>query len=134
MATLNANITKRFIDLDLNFTSHPIKKDVTKVIDEMAVISSIKNLLLTNHYERPFQPDLGSNVRKLLFDNMDQITASALERQITDTLRNFEPRAQITYMNILPDFDNNSYKVSMEFRIINQTEPISIQFFLQRSR
>ena len=134
MATLNANITKRFIDLDLNFTSHPIKKDVTKVVDEMAVISSIKNLLLTNHYERPFQPDLGSNVRKLLFDNMDQITASALERQITDTLRNFEPRAQITYMNILPDFDNNSYKVSMEFRIINQTEPISIQFFLQRSR
>jgi phage baseplate assembly protein W len=134
MATLNANITKRFIDLDLNFTSHPIKKDVTKVMDEMAVISSIKNLLLTNHYERPFQPDLGSNVRKLLFDNMDQITASALERQITDTLRNFEPRAQITYMNILPDFDNNSYNVSMEFRIINKTEPISIQFFLQRSR
>jgi phage baseplate assembly protein W len=134
MATLNANITKRFIDLDLNFTSHPIKKDVTKVVDEMAVISSIKNLLLTNHYERPFQPDLGSNVRKLLFDNMDQITASALERQITDTLRNFEPRAQITYMNILPDFDNNSYNVSMEFRIINKTEPISIQFFLQRSR
>jgi phage baseplate assembly protein W len=134
MATLNANITKRFIDLDLNFTSHPIKKDVTKVVDEMAVINSIKNLLLTNHYERPFQPDLGSNVRKLLFDNMDQITASALERQITDTLRNFEPRAQITYMNILPDFDNNSYSVSMEFTIINKTEPISIQFFLQRSR
>jgi phage baseplate assembly protein W len=134
MATLNANITKRFIDLDLNFNSHPIKKDVTKVVDEMAVINSIKNLLLTNHYERPFQPDLGSNVRKLLFDNMDQITASALERQITDTLRNFEPRAQITYMNILPDFDNNSYSVSMEFRIINKTEPISIQFFLQRSR
>jgi phage baseplate assembly protein W len=134
MATLNANITKRFIDLDLNFNSHPIKKDVTKVMDEMAVINSIKNLLLTNHYERPFQPDLGSNVRKLLFDNMDQITASALERQITDTLRNFEPRAQITYMNILPDFDNNSYSVSMEFRIINKTEPISIQFFLQRSR
>ena len=134
MATLNANITKRFIDLDLNFNSHPIKKDVTKVVDEMAVINSIKNLLLTNHYERPFQPDLGSNVQKLLFDNMDQITASALERQITDTLRNFEPRAQITYMNILPDFDNNSYSVSMEFRIINKTEPISIQFFLQRSR
>jgi hypothetical protein len=107
---------------------------VTKVVDEMAVINSIKNLLLTNHYERPFQPDLGSNVRKLLFDNMDQITASALERQITDTLRNFEPRAQITYMNILPDFDNNSYNVSMEFRIINKTEPISIPFFLQRSR
>jgi hypothetical protein len=134
MATLNANITKRFIDLDLNFNSHPIKKDVTKVVDELAVINSIKNLLLTNHYERPFQPDLGSNVRKLLFDNMDQITASALERQVTDVLRNFEPRAQITYINILPDFDNNSYNVSMEFRIINQTEPISIQFFLQRSR
>lgn len=134
MATLNANITKRFIDLDLNFNSHPIKKDVTKVVDELAVINSIKNLLLTNHYERPFQPDLGSNVRKLLFDNMDQITASALERQVTDVLRNFEPRAQITYINILPDFDNNSYNVSMEFRIINKTEPISIQFFLQRSR
>jgi len=134
MATVTANLQRRYTDLDLNFMPHPVKKDVIKVIDDMAVINSVKNLILTNHYERLFHPEIGSNVQKLLFDNMDRITSATLEREITDVLRNFEPRVSVDYINISPDFDNNTYQVSMQFRILNKTEPISIKFFLERAR
>jgi phage baseplate assembly protein W len=134
MATVTANLQRRYTDLDLNFMPHPVKRDVTKVVDEMAVINSVKNLILTNHYERLFHPEIGSNVQKLLFDNMDSITSATLEREITDVIRNFEPRVSVDYINISPDFDNNTYQVSMQFRILNKTEPISIKFFLERAR
>lgn len=134
MATVKTNIARQYRDLDLNFLAHPVKKDVTKHIDEMAVINSVKNLILTNHYERPFQPDLGSNVQKLLFENMDNITASAIEREIEQTIINFEPRVKLNSLDVVPDFDNNTFSVNMEFYIINRTDPITIQFFLQRVR
>jgi phage baseplate assembly protein W len=69
MATINTNIARSFSDLDLNFNIHPIKKDINLHKGEMAIINSIKNLVLTNHYERPFRPEIGSNVRRLLFEN-----------------------------------------------------------------
>lgn len=134
MATVTANLQRRYTDLDLNFMPHPVKKDVIKVVDEMAVINSVKNLILTNHYERLFHPEIGSNVQKLLFDNMDSITSATLEREITDVIRNFEPRVSVDYINISPDFDDNTYQVSMQFRILNKTEPVSIKFFLERAR
>lgn len=134
MATITANKLRQFSDLDLNFTAHPIKKDVNKLVDSMAIVNSIKNLILTNHYERPFQPNLGCNVQKLLFDNMDNITAAAIKREITQTISNFEPRVGIDSIKVVPDFDNNAFSVSMQFYIINQTTPITIQFFLDRAR
>lgn len=134
MATVKTNIARQYRDLDLNFLAHPVKKDVTKHVDEMAVINSVKNLILTNHYERPFQPDIGSNVQKLLFENMDNITASALEREIEQTIINFEPRVKLNSLDVVPNFDNNAFSVNMEFYIINRTDPITIQFFLQRVR
>lgn len=134
MATINTTVNRRFSDLDLNFTAHPIKKDVNKTVDAMAVINSIKNLILTNHYERLFQPDVGCNVRKLLFDNLDIITANAINREIEQTITNFEPRAKIEKISVRPDYDNNTFTVNMEFYIINQTTPITIQFFLERAR
>jgi len=134
MATVIANLQRRYTDLDLNFMPHPVKKDVNKVVDEMAVINSVKNLILTNHYERLFHPEIGSNVQKLLFDNMDSITSATLEREITDVIRNFEPRISVDYINISPDFDDNTYQISMQFRILNKTEPVSIKFFLNRAR
>ena len=79
MATVTTNISTAFSDLDLNFTIHPVKKDINRYTNETAVINSIKNLILTNHYERLFQPNIGSNVRRLLFENMDTITATTLE-------------------------------------------------------
>jgi phage baseplate assembly protein W len=134
MSTVTVKTTRQYKDLDLAFTMHPIKKDVTKHVDEMAVINSVKNLISTSSYERPFQPLLGSGVRNLLFENMDSITASVLQREIIQTLENFEPRVSVREVNVSPDYDNNTYRIGMTFFIINRTEPITIQFFLQRDR
>ena len=134
MATVTTNIVAAYSDLDLNFTIHPVKKDINRYTNEAAVINSIKNLILTNHYERPFQPNIGSNVRRLLFENMDTITATTLEKEIEQTIRNYEPRANISRLNVSPDYDNNGFKVYMEFFVVNRTTPITINFFLQRIR
>ena len=134
MATVTTNNTREFSDLDLNFRIHPIKKDINRVTGDMAVINSIKNLILTNHYERPFQPNIGSNVRRLLFENMDNITASSIENEIKQTVTNYEPRVSITRINAVADFDKNGFRVEMEFFVINKTTPITINFFLERIR
>lgn len=123
-----------FKDLDLNFTIHPIKKDINVHIKEYAVINSVKNLLLTNFYERPFKPELGSNVRRLLFENVDSLTASQLERAITETIENYEPRVKIKNIIITPYSDVNKYNVELQFYIINVPTPVTIRFFLERIR
>lgn len=134
MPTITTNVARTYKDLDLLFNVHPIKKDVNKHTAEMAVINSIKNLILTNHYERPFHPEIGSNVSKLLFENLDFVTASSLERDILQTVENFEPRASVYKVRAIPDYDNNGFTVDMEFTIVNRTEPITITFFLDRVR
>jgi phage baseplate assembly protein W len=134
MATVTTNIAREYSDLDLNFTIHPVKKDINRHVGEMAVINSIKNLVLTNHYERPFQPDIGSNIRRLLFENMDTITASSIENEIQQTVTNYEPRARVSRINAIADFDRNGFKVEMEFFVLNRTDPIVINFFLERIR
>jgi len=134
MATVISSSSRQYKDLDLNFLIHPVRKDINKHKDEMAVINSIKNLMMTNHYERPFQPDLGSNVRRLLFENLDKITAISMEREIRQVVENYEPRAQIKNLDILPDLDNNGFSVRMEFYIMNMSDPVTINFFLERVR
>ena len=134
MPNITTNVARTYKDLDLLFNVHPIKKDVNKHTAEMAVINSVKNLILTNHYERLFQPEIGSNVSKLLFEQLDFITAASLEREILQTIQNFEPRASVYRVKALPDYDNNGFTVNMEFTIINRTEPITITFFLDRVR
>ena len=134
MATVISSTSRQYKDLDLNFLIHPVRKDINKHKDELAVINSIKNLMMTNHYERPFQPDLGSNVRRLLFENLDKITAISMDREIRQVVQNYEPRAQIKTLDILPDMDNNGFSVRMEFYIMNMTDPVTINFFLERVR
>jgi len=134
MATVDINSTRTFRDLDLNFTIHPIRKDINTHKNEYAIINSVKNLVLTNHYERPFQPEIGSNIRRLLFENVDAITAAQIEREITETVENFEPRVQVSKVTASADPDNNGYKVTLEFFVINNANPITINFFLERIR
>ena len=95
MAEITIKSNRGFVDLDLNFNVHPTTKDINKFKNENAIINSVKNLVLTNHYERPFQPDLGSNLKRLLFEPVDNATAALLEREITETIENFEPRVQL---------------------------------------
>lgn len=126
--------TRRYSDLDLNFNAHPVRKDITKHVDERAVINSIKNLLSTNHYERPFRPFLGGNVRSLLFENLDAITATRMEKEIEQIITNFEPRALLEKVTVNARPESNSFGVTIEFSIINRQEPITITFQLERIR
>jgi phage baseplate assembly protein W len=134
MATTTTQISREYRDLDLNFNIHPIRKDINLLKGEMAVINSLKNLILTSHYERPFQPDVGSNVRKMLFENLDIVTATALEREIEQVIKNYEPRVKLESVSVSPNFDDNAFAVSMLFNIINRTEPVSVTFQLERLR
>lgn len=134
MATVNTTTTREWRDLDLNFKIHPIRKDINKHKSELAVINSIKNLISTRHYEVPFQPEVGCNVQKLLFEPLDSVTASLIQREIVETINNFEPRADVKQISVLADFDNNGFKVEMVFQIVNRTEPVAIKFFLERVR
>ena len=134
MATTTTQIVSGFSDLDLNFTMHPVKKDINRHIKEVAVVNSVKNLILTNHYERPFRPDIGSNVRRILFENMDAISATTLQNEIIQTIKNYEPRINVSKLVVSPDYENNGFTVYMEFFVINRTTPITINFFLERIR
>jgi phage baseplate assembly protein W len=91
-------------------------------------------LISTRHYEIPFQPEVGCNVQKLLFEPLDAVTATLIEREITETINNFEPRAEILKVSVSADTDNNGFKVDMLFKIINRTDPVAIKFFLERVR
>lgn len=134
MATTITDTTRTFRDLDLNFTIHPIRKDINVHKNEYAIINSVKNLILTNFYERPFQPQIGSNVRSLLFENIDTIIAAQLERAIEETILNYEPRVQISNITAVARPDENRYSVQLEFFVINNSSPITINFFLERIR
>jgi phage baseplate assembly protein W len=134
MATITTQISREFSDLDLNFIAHPVKKDISILKGDRAILNSIKNLILTNHYERPFQPDLGSNVRKMLFENMDIVTATALEREIEQVIKNYEPRVNLISVTVKPNFDENAFSVSMRYNTVNRPDPVSISFQLERLR
>ena len=126
--------TYTYSDLDLNFGIHPVKKDLVTKKDENAVAFAIRNLILTNHYERPFNPELGSNVRKLLFEPVSVFTASDLQKMIEQTIANFEPRARVRKVDVIPNEDNNAYDVRIEFFIDMKTNPITADFLLERIR
>jgi phage baseplate assembly protein W len=134
MATVNIDGNRTFKDLDLNFNIHPVRKDINTHNNEYAIINSVKNLVLTNHYERPFQPEIGSNIRKLLFENLDAVTAARIEREIQETIDNFEPRVRTSRVTAVAAPDENGYKIELEFFIINNSNPITINFFLERIR
>ena len=125
---------KIYRDLDLDFQKNTATSDIQKLSDVEAVKRSVRNLINTNHYERPFQPDLGSNIRRLLFENADSITASLLEREIQQTIENFEPRARVKDIRVIAKFDENGFQVELTFFIVNVTAPITINFFLERIR
>jgi phage baseplate assembly protein W len=131
MATENI---RTFKDLDLNFNIHPVRKDINMHKNEYAIINSVKNLILTNFYERVFQPQLGSNIRRLLFENIDNLIAARIEKEIEETILNFEPRVQISNITAIPDPDRNAYGITLEFFVINNANPVTINFFLERIR
>ena len=127
--------SKKYKDLNLNFTRHPIKKDLIPLTDAAAVKRSIRNLVQIGHFEKPFHPEIGSGVRDLLFENMTPITAQVLSQKIQDVITNFEPRAILAGVDVVPRFDNNQYEVTVEFYLQNApAELVDLSFTLERLR
>ncbi len=132
-----ASITSRellYSDFDLSFIKHPNTKDVTILKDIDAVKQSVKNLILTAQGERPFQPLLGSNVRRLLFEPVDDFTAFDIKEEVQTTLSNFEPRIKILNIDVVSDSDNNRFRLSIEFQMITNLETGTTSFYLERIR
>lgn len=125
---------KDYSDLDLNFMPHPTTKDVMKKTGAEAIKRSVRNLILTNFYDKPFQPYIGSNALKLLFDNATPITANFLNNAILEVIRNFEPRIRVDDLRVTFDYDNNGYNATLYFTILNRNEPAVINLFLERIR
>ena len=139
MANLNAtNNSKRatriYKDLDLDFGRNIVTNDVNKLTDVESVKRSVRNLINTNHFERPFHPELGGNVRAMLFEPMTPLTALNLQRKVEEVLNNFEPRAKITQVVADPDIDRNAYRLSIKFYVIGIQNPIIVETFLERLR
>ena len=129
-----ATTERTFSDLDLNFTKHPITKDVARKTGNNAIIGSLKNLINTNFYERPFNPRLGSNVRNMLFEPLDPLTGVTLQKEIKILIDNFEPRVTLRDVQVVADYDRNSYQVTLTFFTTNSTQPLRTVLFLNRLR
>ena len=126
---------RQYSDLDLFFSAKGVSKDISKVTDIQAVKRSVRNLVLTNHYEKPFHPEIGSGVRDILFEPMTPITANILARKIEDVIVNFEPRAKLIGVRAQPNLDRNEYEVTIEFYVINTpTELVDLTVMLERLR
>jgi phage baseplate assembly protein W len=129
-----ARNTRTFSDLDLNFTAHPVTKDITRRFDENAIKTSLRNLILTSNYERPFHSEIGSPIKRLLFEPATPMTQVMIKKAIEDTVLNFEPRVQLTEVNVNVSGDNNSVYVSIYFKIVNTERPLSLDLVLERTR
>ena len=136
-AQANNDITrnvKQYRDLDL-FFSKKSNKDVNKVTDIEAVKRSVRNLILLNSYEKPFHPEIAGDVRALLFENMTPLTSAVIARKVQDVIENFEPRARLTGVQAIPDFDRNAYEVTVYFYVVNApTELVEVTQLLERLR
>ena len=123
---------RQYKDLDLFFAKIQASKDIRKVTDVQAVKRSIRNLVLLNHHEKPFHPEIGSGVRDMLFENMSHMTAFVLARKIEDVIENFEPRARLISVRADPNLDRNEYEVTIEFYVVNTpTELVDLTVFLE---
>jgi phage baseplate assembly protein W len=127
-------IKKLYSDLDFTFTRTPGRNDIALSYDEMAVIRSVRYLLLTKNFERPFQSNIGSRIESLLFEPIDALTAQSLKSEIETVIDNFEPRVSLVQVTIYEKPDDNAYSVTVQFYIGNNVEPTAINLILERTR
>ena len=135
----NTNKSKKsarafYKDLDLDFTRNVVTNDVVKIEDVNAVKRSVKNLIQTNHYERPFHPELGCGIRELLFENFTPLTGIFIRRKVEEVITNYEPRARLSQVTVNEQSDRNALEVTVYFYVMNIPEPVSVTTLLQRIR
>jgi phage baseplate assembly protein W len=126
--------TKQYRDLDLDFGRNSVTNDVNKLTDVEAVKRSVRNLINTSHFDRPFHPEIGSSVRAMLFEPMTPLTALNLQRKVQEVLINFEPRIKLVQIVANPNIDSNSYDLRIYFYVIGSNDLIEVQTFLERLR
>lgn len=134
----NTNKSKRttrlYKDLDLDFGRNAVTNDVNSLEDAEAVKRSVRNLINTSHYERPFHPEVGSNVRAMLFEPMTPLVALNLQRKVQEVLVNFEPRAKLVQIIANPDIDRNAYGLQISFYVIGVPQIQVVESYLERLR
>jgi len=123
-----------YSDIPTNFDIHPIKEDLVLITNETAIKRSIRNLIMTDPYERFFNPRIGSGIKQTLFENMSQDTEYVLKEQIAETINNFEPRAKLISVSVKTVNDLNAYNVNIVFSIFNNITPITLDLILRRVR
>ena len=123
-----------FSDLNLDFAQNPATKDIQKIEDVDAVKRSVRNLINTNYYERPFRPSLGSNLRAMLFELYSPQMSHAISKEIDLLIKNYEPRARLVNVKTNSDPERNGYEVSISFYVVNFPEQVQVQAFLERLR
>ena len=123
-----------FKDLNLDFQQNTATKDIQKITDIEAVKRSVRNLISTNHYEKPFHPEIGSNLRAMLFELMSPQMNHLISKQIENLINNYEPRCNLVEVFAQPMFDRNGYSVQISFMVNNHQEPVIVESFLERLR
>ena len=124
----------KFSDLSIAFTPHPVTGRPVVKKNAQAIVGALKNLILTNQFERPYEPAFGSNIRNRLFENFDPVEAVNLEEDIRLAIGNFEPRVEINEIKVINSADNNTVSVNISFFIVNQADPEVLQLDIERVR
>jgi len=119
-----------FKDLSVTFKKHPVTDDLIAVKDNAAIVQSISNLLLTKKGERPFQPDLGSDLTKTLFEPLDYASSGLVRSEVIRVLRRYEPRIRVDSVRCVPEYMNNGYQVELSYTIVGRDDaPVTVEFF-----
>lgn len=133
MATIQRNI-RTFSDFNLLFTVNPATRDITKRLNEEAIKASVRNLIQTKNFERPFHPEIGCQLNNLLFENITQPIYQLMKRTVFDVIEKFEPRVVVLDVIAQERPDNNELDVTIIFKIINSERPITLKTTIQRVR
>ena len=128
-------VSQSFKDISASFKVNPLNDDIIATKNATAIARSVRNLVLTKQGERFFNPILGSQVSSLLFENIDKLTASAIADEIRITIDNFEPRVELTNIDVVPDYDNGEFNVTIHYTIVGiDVLPQQLTFALQPTR
>ena len=125
---------KIYKDLNLDFQQNTATKDIQKIEDVESVKRSVRNLINLNYYEKAFHPEIGSNLRGLLFENITPQISHYMGKQIELLIKNYEPRCRMVEVVNRPNVDKNGYSVSVSFYVINTPNPVQVETFLERLR
>ena len=128
-------VSRSFKDISMTFQANPLNSDLIAIKNENAIARSVKNIVFTLPGEKFFNPTFGSRISKVLFENIDDITASVIVDEIKESIRNFEPRVELLDVQAFPNFDNNQFDVTIIYEIIgSDIPPQELQFALQPTR